>query len=111
MRQKGKNGEEGEDEHGAHTSLIGVHSFLFHEIGGKPASDDGEHRDGIEDEDEQLCHRGVRGQVVDIAQVGGGPEQEEPPDAVGQEFAHGECPCLFVADALQERHLGQVFSL
>ena len=44
-----------------------------------------------------------------IGALEGSPEQEEPPDAVGQEFAHGECPCLFVADALQERHLGQVF--
>ena len=96
--------EEGEDEHRQHTSRIGIHSFLVDENLGQVAASDGDHRhDGVEREDQRLAEEGGRRGVELVAEVGRSPEQEEPPYAVGEEFADDEGPGLLVLEALEHR--------
>ena len=108
--EHGEDGQEGEDEHGAHTACIGVHAHLLDEELGQVAPRDGEEGDDeVEHEDECLSHAG-RGGVAKLGEVGWGPKEEEPPHAVGHEFANDESPGLAVFEAVEEGELDVVFA-
>ena len=98
-------GEEGEYQHGPHAACVGIHAQFVDEVGGQVAARHGEHRDEIEHEDEQHAHGGVGGVAIDIGDVGGSPEEEEPPHAVRHELAHDKRPGLAIGEALQEAYL------
>ena len=63
-----------------------------------------EHCDGIEYEYEQHGSRIVALQAVDVADVSGRPEEEEPPDSVGKELCEEDAPSLWEGEELDERN-------
>ena len=96
-------GEESEDEHRQHTAGIGVHPLLVHKNLGQITAADGHHGHyQIKGENQRLAQAAGGGSMELVAEVARSPEQEEPPDAVGEKLAHNETPGLTVFKALQE---------
>ena len=83
-------GEQCEDEHCLEACIVGVLSGFVDNDGGQFAAIDGEHRDGIEYKDEQHGCWVVGLQAINITDVCRCPEQEEPPNTVGNEFGKEE---------------------
>ena len=111
LGKHGEDGEEGEDEHGEHAASVWFHAFFLHEVFGQIAAADADYGDDeVEHEDEGLSH-GVGRLVAQFGEVGRCPEEEEPPHAVGEEFAHDEGPCLAIGEALEEGNLQVVVGL
>ena len=102
-KQSGQ-GEEGKDEHGAHTTCVGVHAMVD-EVVGQLAAYDAEHRDEVEHEDAKHTHvigwldAELRFQILRR------PEEEEPPHAIGHKLAEDERPCLAIGEAFEEWYL------
>ena len=106
LGKKGQQGEEGEDEHGEHTSVVGIHTLLFYKELGQVTTIDRQHgNDGIEGEDERnsLCR--ARLVTILVGEIGGSPEQIEPPNTIGEELTSDKRPGLTIAEALEERNL------
>ena len=58
--QQSEHGEAGEDQHGTHTTQIGIHATLLDKVFRQVATTDREHGDDeVEGEDQQNAHCGV----------------------------------------------------
>ena len=116
LGEQGQNGHEGKHQHGTHASGIGVHAAFLNEELRQVAAADGENRyDEVEHEYQSLPHGGIARVAELVGEIGGSPEEEEPPYAVGQSLAGHECPRLAECEAAPERNclclLGLDFSL
>ena len=99
---QGHQREEGEDEHGQHTAGVWMHPLLLHKELGKIAAEQRNHRhNGVQGENKALSQRRAGRCVELVLEVGRRPEEEEPPHAVGEEFANRKAPGLLVRKALQ----------
>ena len=101
--QQTQYGEAGEDEHGTHTTEIRIHAQTLNKDLRQIATTNREDgNDGIEREDEGDTHGRVGGVAILVGEIGGSPEEEEPPDTVGHELTHDKRPGLLVGETLEE---------
>nr|GEU28092.1 hypothetical protein [Tanacetum cinerariifolium] len=95
--------EDGNHQHRLHAAVV-WRITTGHEIAGEPAAADGaDHGHAVEHR--QRHDDGVAFHAVLGRQVGGQPEQEEPPHAVGHELAEGKSPGLAILEQLEPRRL------
>ena len=96
---------EGEDEHSPGPARVRILACPVHEYGRKLASEDGEHRDKVQDKDKGYSQR-VGGLDPELCvEIGRSPEKEEPPDSVGYEPCEDEGPGFLVLEDLTKGHL------
>lgn len=105
LRQQHQQRNEREDQHGAHACRIGVQPRLVDDDRRKLAAVDRQHRDGIKCEDQRHAQPFGHLDPKLRIEVRGGPEEEEPPHAVGHKLAEGEGPRLFERKRSPERDL------
>lgn len=105
LGKEGEKREQCEDEHGAHTGRISIElRMLVHDYGRQFTTIDGEHGDGIEHKDKGHSRGGVGCEAIHVGDIGGDPEEEEPPHTVGEALAGDHGPCLGILEALAERN-------
>ena len=103
LGQQYRQREKRNNQHRPHAARIGVHPPVDKVSGELAAEDRTGYRDRIEHGDRPRDLRA--GHIVLRLEVGRSPEQEKPPNAVGQEFSHRKSPSLPVVQTLPNRHL------
>ena len=98
-------GETGKDQHGTHTTQIGVHATFLNKIGRQVTTSNTDNcHDKVEGKNQQDTHRRVTGVAILVAEIRRCPEEEEPPNTIGHELTHNKRPRLLVFEALPERN-------
>ena len=100
--RKGEKREARKDEHGHHTTFIGVHATLIHEERRKLAEvNRNERNDCVERDDESHAHSRVAAIAELVGEVARSPEKEEPPHTIGEEAAEDERPGMTELERLE----------